>query len=95
MTGGIFDSSILIDCLRGSAHAVSFLAAQSAIARPRTHPLVAAELLAGARDGNELELIDSFVQTFDLALPDEADGLAALDLDELTVGICCHAYHRR
>lgn len=48
MTGGVIDSSILIDCLRGHADAVSFLAAQSSAgARPRTHLLVAAELLAG------------------------------------------------
>jgi predicted nucleic acid-binding protein len=80
MTGGIIDSSILIDCLRGRADAISFLAAQSAVARPRTHLLVAAELLTGARDKSEQNLIDSFLQTFDLALPDEADGLSALDL---------------
>src|SRR5438477_7334439 len=80
MTGGIFDSSILIDCLRGRADAIAFLAAQSAAGRPRTHLLVAAELLTGARDKNEQDLIDSFLQTFDLAIPDEADGLSALDL---------------
>jgi predicted nucleic acid-binding protein len=80
MTGGIFDSSILIDCLRGRADAISFLATQSAAGRPRTHLLVAAELLTGARDKNEQDLIDSFLQTFELAIPDEADGLSALDL---------------
>jgi predicted nucleic acid-binding protein len=80
MTGGVIDSSILIDCLRGRADAISFLAAQSAGTRPRTHLLAAAELLAGARDKNEQALIDSFLRTFNLAVPDEADGLAALDL---------------
>ena len=30
MTGGLFDSSILIDCLRGRPDAISFLAAHSA-----------------------------------------------------------------
>ena len=80
MTGGIIDSSILIDCLRGRADAISFLASQSAVTRPRTHLLVAAELLTGARDKSEQNLIDSFLQAFDLALPGEADGLAALDL---------------
>jgi predicted nucleic acid-binding protein len=78
--GGIIDSSILIDCLRGRADAISFLAAQSSATRPSTHLLVAAELVAGAHDNNELNLIDSFLQSFDLALPNEADGLAALDL---------------
>lgn len=80
MTGGIIDSSVLIDCLRGRADAIAFLATHSARARPRTHLFVAAELFAGARDKNELVLIDSFLQTFDLAVPGEADGLAALDL---------------
>ncbi|HEX5241664.1 MAG TPA: PIN domain-containing protein [Tepidisphaeraceae bacterium] len=80
MTSGIFDSSILIDCLRGRADAVAFLAAQSAAGHPRTHLLVAAELLTGARDKNEQVLIDSFLRSFDLAIPTEADGLSALDL---------------
>lgn len=80
MTGGMFDSSVLIDCLRGRPEAVVFLATRSAGTRPRTHLLVAAELLAGARDKREPGLIDSVLTTFDLAVPDEADGLAALDL---------------
>src|SRR5688572_27262784 len=80
MTGGILDSSILIDCLRGRADAISFLATQSAAAPPRTHLLVAAELLTGARDKTEQNLIDSFLQSFDLAVPGEVDGLSALDL---------------
>ena len=77
---GIIDSSVLIDCLRGRTDAVAFLASQSSGGRARTHLLVAAELLAGARDKKELNLIDSFVGTFDLVVPTEADGLAALDL---------------
>lgn len=48
--------------------------------RPRTHLLVAAELLTGARDNNEQKLINSFLNTFDLTVANEADGLAALDL---------------
>jgi predicted nucleic acid-binding protein len=80
MTGGIFDSSILIECLRGRADAIAFLATRSTGSRPRTHLLVAAELLTGARDKREQNLIDSFLQTFDLAIPDDADGLSALDL---------------
>ena len=80
MGSGIFDSSVLIDCLRGRANAIAFLAAQSTVARPSTHLLVVAELLTGARDKSEQRLIDSLLQTFDLALPNEADGLTALDL---------------
>ncbi len=80
MTSGMFDSSILIDCLRGRVDAVAFLAAQSASGRSRTHLFVVAELLTGARDRNEQNLIDSFLQSFDLAVPTDADGLSALDL---------------
>jgi hypothetical protein len=80
MSTGIFDSSILIDCLRGRAHAIAFLATQSTASHPHTHLLVAAELLTGARDKSEQRLIDSFLQTFDIALPNETDGLTALDL---------------
>jgi tRNA(fMet)-specific endonuclease VapC len=80
MNSRIFDSSILIDCLRGRADAIAFLAAKSAAVRARTHLLVAAELITGARSKQEQNLIDSFLLNFDLAIPDEADGLAALDL---------------
>lgn len=80
MGRAIFDSSILIDCLRGRSEAIAFLAQQSVAERPRTHLFVAAEVLTGARDRDEQNLIDSFLATFDLASPDEADGLTALDL---------------
>ena len=80
MSGGILDSSVLIDCVRGRANAIAFLAAQSTITRPSTHLLVVAELLTGARDKGEQRLIDSFLQAFDLALPNEADGLTALEV---------------
>ena len=61
MTGGMFDSSILIDCLRGRADAIAFLAGQTVTSRSRTHLLAAAELLTGAHDKNEQNLIDSFL----------------------------------
>ena len=65
MTSGIFDSSILIDCLRGRVDAIAFLATQSTATRPHTHLFVAAELLTGARDKHEQTLIDSFLETFE------------------------------
>lgn len=37
-------------------------------------------MLAGARDKNEIILIESFLASFHLTLPTEADGLAALGL---------------
>lgn len=49
MSDGIFDSSVLIDCLRGKAAAVQFLTSLTTGTTARTHLVVAAELLAGAR----------------------------------------------
>ncbi len=71
------DSSVLIDCLRGHSAAIAVLAARANDGRPQTH-LLAAELLTGARDKAEQAVIDSFLRGFDLTLPTEADGLAAL-----------------
>jgi predicted nucleic acid-binding protein len=71
------DSSVLIDCLRGRAGAVVFLAAWPS---PTTHVMVAAELFAGARDKAEQAQIESFLASFVIASPNEADGLAALSL---------------
>lgn len=64
MSSGIIDSSVLIDCLRGRQDAVAFLAATAARAPAVTHVMVAAELLAGARDQREQNLIDSFLSQF-------------------------------
>lgn len=80
MTDGLIDSSVLIDCLRGRPQAVAFLAAHTAAARPVTHLIVAAELLAGARDKREVVVIDAFLDGFDLVVPTTSDGLVALAL---------------
>lgn len=80
MSSGILDSSILIDCLRGHPSAVAFLSALTAHGRAVTHLMVAAELLAGARDLREQTLIDSFLTQFQVLAPDESDGRGALDL---------------
>jgi predicted nucleic acid-binding protein len=80
MNSGVLDSSVLIDCLRGHAAAVAFLAARSATGAPLTHVIVAAELLAGAREKREQRLIESFLADFQLLSPSESDGLTALEL---------------
>src|SRR4051794_18068861 len=77
MSSGIVDSSILIDSPRGRAGAVTFLGNHSA---PTTHVIVAAELLAGARDKSEQQQIESFLGAFAILSPNESDGLAALEL---------------
>jgi len=77
---GILDSSVLIDCLRGRIAGVSFLASVASAGIPATHVIVAAEILTGARDKREQELIDSFLAGFAIISPTELDGLAALDM---------------
>jgi predicted nucleic acid-binding protein len=80
MSNAILDSSILIDCLRARADAVAFINALSASGAPSTHVMVVAELLAGARDKREQNVIDSFLASFHVVSSTEADALLALDL---------------
>ena len=80
MSSGLLDSSVLIDVLRGRAPAVAFLASLAAAAPVGSHLIVAAELLAGARDKREQAVIESFLSKLKIVCPNEADGLAALDL---------------
>jgi predicted nucleic acid-binding protein len=80
MSSGLLDSSVLIDCLRGRTAAVGFVSTLAASGRVTTHVIVAAELLAGARDKREQGLIESFLAAFAIVSPIESDGLAALDL---------------
>lgn len=80
MNNGIIDSSVLIDCLRGTPTAVAYLAAVAASGQIATHVIAAAELYVGARDKREQAAIESFLSAFDLVLPTEADGQMALDL---------------
>ena len=88
MISGILDSSVLIDCLRGHMGAVAFLAAQSATGNPVTHVIVAAELLAGARDKREQGVIESFLGAFTVLLPNESDALAARPF---IIAVACRA----
>jgi predicted nucleic acid-binding protein len=74
MSSAIIDSSVLIDCLRGRAGAVAVLNSLMAAGIPSTHVIVAAELLAGARDKREQAMIESFLKSFQLVSPNEADG---------------------
>lgn len=80
MSSGIVDSSVLIDCLRAKPTAVAFLSSLSASGTVITHLIVAAELLAGARDLREQALIDSFLSQFQVVSPEESDGRAALGI---------------
>ncbi len=80
MSSGLLDSSILIDWLRGHTKATAFLVSESTKGSLATHVMVAAELLAGARDKREQRIIDSFLGSMQIICPDESDGLQALNL---------------
>jgi predicted nucleic acid-binding protein len=80
MNDVLIDTCVPIDCLRGHAAAVAFVSSTTTPRMPMTHVIVAAELLAGARDKHEQGLIDSFLSGFDLVSPTDADALSALEL---------------
>jgi hypothetical protein len=80
MNSGIIDSSVLIDCLRGRIEAITFLSFTKTKGPATTHVIVAAELLAGARDKREQTMLESFLKRFQILSPDELDALAALEL---------------
>jgi len=80
MNSGIVDSCLLIDCLRGNPAAIGFLASLAEREAVTTDLLVAAELLAGARDKREQSAIESFLAAFTIVAPNESDGQAALNL---------------
>jgi predicted nucleic acid-binding protein len=79
MTDGLLDSSILIDYFRGNANAAVFLSSLAVRETLTTHVMVAAELLAGARNQREQVVIESFLSWLQITSPTESDGLAALD----------------
>jgi tRNA(fMet)-specific endonuclease VapC len=78
MAPAVLDSSVLIDVLRGKPLAINYLTTR--VVRPATHLVVAAELLAGARDRRELAVIRSLLETMELILPNENDGQKAMVL---------------
>ncbi len=80
MVSAMLDSSVLIDCLRGRSEAIAFLSSQAAQGKPATHVIVAAEILAGARDKREQAVIESFLDTLVVLPGDASDALNALEL---------------
>ena len=79
MSSGILDSSVLIDVLRSHPPAVAFLGKVAAGGAPATHVMAAAEVLAGTRDKKEQAVVESFLTSFQVLSPSEADGLSALE----------------
>ena len=66
----LLDTDVLIDYLRGQVDAVDFL--QSATAKLLISSATVAELYVGVHEGREREVLDRFVDTFDV-VPVTAD----------------------
>jgi hypothetical protein len=58
----LVDTDVMVDFLRGQSQAVALVHAQAA--RIILSSIVAAELYAGARDDEEVNTLDSFIQLF-------------------------------
>jgi predicted nucleic acid-binding protein len=73
------DTDILVECLRGSAAAKSWLGAMSS--QPFEIPgVVVLELVMGCRDGAELQQVRKFLGAFKVAWPEASEFASAYDL---------------
>lgn len=66
----LIDTDVMIEYLRGAAQAITFL--ESLERRPATSVICLAELFAGARNAQEQEAIEAFLQAFEI-LPVDTD----------------------
>lgn len=80
MSDTIIDSAIVIDYLRGLADAVTCLDTITATGRPKTHVVVQAEILQGARNAKEQAAIDVLFAAFDVVAPTDADAGLSIEL---------------
>lgn len=80
MTDTLIDSAIVIDYLRGLSDAVACLDAITASARPKTHVVVQAEILQGARNAKEQLAIDALFAAFEVIAPTDADAGLSIEL---------------
>ena len=71
----ILDADVLIDVIRGYEPAVSWF--QSLDEMPSASGIAAMELIAGCRNGHEMQSVRSFLSAFQLAWPTETDLRAA------------------
>jgi predicted nucleic acid-binding protein len=76
----LIDTSILIDHLKGRAEATAFLSMTRASVGLLTNVVVAAEVLAGARDLREQREIDHLLSGFRIEPIGETDSALSLDL---------------
>ncbi len=76
----VVDSSVVIDYLRGHSEAADFLETARRAGELATHVVVVAEVLAGARDRQEVETIDRFFGEFRIHPIDTSDSVLSIDL---------------
>lgn len=79
---GLIDTDILIDAERGLADAVTFLAAQHAVAGVRISIVSAMELITGCRNSAELAKVRQFLQSVTILPIDVAISQAAFGMVE-------------
>jgi predicted nucleic acid-binding protein len=76
----LIDTSVIIDFLRGHPPAAGFIQQTLLQDRPLLHPLIAAEVLDGARDRRELNQFDKALAALTPVVVDAADWDEALDI---------------
>lgn len=80
MSSSLIDSTVLIDYLRGRSEAVGYLDAVRSTEVQSTHIVVAAEVIEGARDAKDQAALATFLSTFNVVLPNEADSALSVDM---------------
>lgn len=76
----IIDTSVLVDSLRGSTQSAEYLGQIRRTGHPVIHPVVEAELVAGARNRRELKLVERMLSRFDRVELDAIDARLSLRL---------------
>lgn len=80
MTDLLIDTSLLIDSLRASPASTLFFAQVRRSHRPVIHPVVEAELIAGARDRREMRMVVRLLERFEPLPLEPVDARTSLRL---------------
>ncbi|MCC6322652.1 MAG: PIN domain-containing protein [Phycisphaerales bacterium] len=80
MTDLLIDTSLFIDSLRASPASTLFFAEVRRTYRPVVHPVVEAELLAGARNRRELRMVERLLNRFESLPLESVDARSSLRL---------------
>lgn len=86
----LIDTSLLVDVLRASSSAATYLSDLRATSEPRVHPVVEAELVAGARNRSELRQVSKLLDRFrpmEMHLDDVRVSLRLLQRHRLSDGV--------